>query len=352
VLLEVPLIQGGPAFVPVQFKGKEYRLVLDTGCSYTFFDQSLRGELGKPRTTLKGNDPNGSWGFQTFAAPEANVGRIHLNSLPFVGSLDIGVLRAIPGGDVRGILGMDVLKDYVVRLDFDRGKMSIEEPNSAEEPEVGEAVEIAFDKGVPFLYARVMDRWNVKFLIDTGDITTTGALHRVYFESILDANCPATMPVQSEIISGTYRSILMRIPTVKVGSFSYEGLILEKDDFFSRIGWSFLSRHNVVLDFPHRKVYLSKGRQFGRRDGGGFIGLFLKVLDGKRFVSSVDPDGPAAQAGIRTGDEVLMVDHKSPNDSAKQTVDDDLYSPGTEVTLTIRRGTEKKVFKFVVAKGI
>jgi serine protease Do len=65
-------------------------------------------------------------------------------------------------------------------------------------------------------------------------------------------------------------------------------------------------------------------------------GLGLKEIRGV-LVNSVNPGGPAAQAGIKPGDVILQVNGKdvpSPNELRNEIA---AMSPGTEVALTVSR---------------
>jgi hypothetical protein len=271
VLLEVPIDRAGPAIVPVQFKGKTYQFLLDTAMTFTSLDVRLQADLGPPISRGSVVTPGGKSERLYFAAPDANVGALSLKGLPYVSTQDCRGFSAATGKEIRGVLGMDILKNYVVRLDFDKGTLSIEEPRKAAEEDRGEAMALQYEtRGIPYIIGKVMDKWDVKFLIDTCDCGgSSGCLHVVYFDSILESLHPATMPETSAIAGGIHRSSVMKVPSVRVGSLTYADMALSKDDFYSTLGWNWLSRHNVTLDFPNKKMYLRKGKQFNRRDGGG-----------------------------------------------------------------------------------
>jgi hypothetical protein len=116
----------GPIIVPVTIKGKSYPFMLDTGCSISLFDESLRPLLGPTLGEASGKTPDGPTPIIIVGAPAAYVGR---QPFPQGGFVAVhGVFRKVRedhGVKVWGALGMDFLARHVVRIDFDRGRVAL-----------------------------------------------------------------------------------------------------------------------------------------------------------------------------------------------------------------------------------
>jgi C-terminal processing protease CtpA/Prc len=139
------------------------------------------------------------------------------------------------------------------------------------------------------------------------------------------------------------------------------------------IGNGILKQFTVTLDYAHRSAYFEKNAAFGRagapddvpsapaqtlgrpdlqRDSkAGWMGIAKLRFPGKTVeIVELDPEGPAARAGIAVGDQILAIDGRPVEEFLKpikiksgltvRFVDPKaLYpAPVTELTLTMKRG--------------
>jgi predicted aspartyl protease len=114
---------GGAALVvPVYINGDgPVDLILDTGATLTCLDSSLARELALPeRRAALGMAVavGGSGRVRLHAVDSLRVGRAVARSLT-VCAIDLRELRRL-GGNVRGLLGLNVLREFRVTLDFER----------------------------------------------------------------------------------------------------------------------------------------------------------------------------------------------------------------------------------------
>ena len=114
---------GGAALVvAVRINGEDpVDLILDTGATLTCLDTAVVRELGLPRQRAMlgaAVGVGGSGRVQLHAADSIQIGAATARGLS-VCALDLRSLRAI-SPDVRGLLGLNVLRNFDVTLDFDR----------------------------------------------------------------------------------------------------------------------------------------------------------------------------------------------------------------------------------------
>ena len=119
---------GGAAIViPVHINGSgPIELILDTGATYTCVDTSLVRELSLPTQRL-------AIGAAVGVGGSGRVSLHRVDSLRVAGAvsrrltvcaMDLSAMRVI-APNVRGLLGLNVLKDYTVTLDFRRSVLRL-----------------------------------------------------------------------------------------------------------------------------------------------------------------------------------------------------------------------------------
>ena len=122
---------GGAALVvPVHVNGRgPFDLILDTGATLTCVDSSLARELELPeRRAVLGMavGVGGSGRVRLHQVDSLRIGAAVARSLT-VCALDLTELRRL-GGGVRGLLGLNVLRNFRVTLDFGREVVRLAPP--------------------------------------------------------------------------------------------------------------------------------------------------------------------------------------------------------------------------------
>jgi predicted aspartyl protease len=117
--------------VPVKINGKgPYDFVLDTGATFTCVDQNLAEELKLPNWS-------GPLGTVVITGGDGQIGFVKIDMLE-VGDtakaselvackLDISRMQP-PGFGIKGLVGLNFLKNYRVAIDFERTSLRLEKP--------------------------------------------------------------------------------------------------------------------------------------------------------------------------------------------------------------------------------
>jgi predicted aspartyl protease len=134
---EIPFRLAGPGgaalVVPVHMDGRgPVDLILDTGATYTCVDSALAREWALPEQRLVRGVAVGIGGAgrtTLHRVDSLRVGPAVVRDVS-VCSLDLRALRAI-GGDVRGLLGLNVLRRFRVTLDFERRVLRLDPATTA-----------------------------------------------------------------------------------------------------------------------------------------------------------------------------------------------------------------------------
>ncbi len=291
--------------LPVEFKGKSYRFLVDTGATRTVYDASLEPLLDGPHITREVETPDGTTTVAEYLSQAATLGGMSLRADGPVFVADLGGLRKVTGEEIRGILGMDFLGKQVLCIDPDRGVLAfLRAPGT----DVGHPFPITWEGPYPEVEVTI-GGWDkpVRFRIDTG-CNGTGGLREELFEALVQQNrIRRVRNGLTTTLSGTAGGPAGRMESLTLGPFRHTDLPFGKSGW-NLLGWNYLSRFVVTLDFPGNRIYLRKGAGYDRRDPGDRSGLAL-LRDGKRtVVLAVFEGSPAAAAGIKPRDEILTVE--------------------------------------------
>ncbi|MGK6318971.1 aspartyl protease family protein [Sphingomonas sp. DT-204] len=107
--------------VPVQIAGAgPYRFIIDTGSERTVIARELARNLGlPPGRTVNVTAMSGTSRVGTVVIPSINV-----STIPDIGAIHAPALKAVDLGAL-GLLGIDMLRDHRIDIDFEAGQMSV-----------------------------------------------------------------------------------------------------------------------------------------------------------------------------------------------------------------------------------
>ncbi|UCG48243.1 MAG: aspartyl protease family protein [Phycisphaerales bacterium] len=293
-----------PVLLPVNFHNQSLLFLLDTGCTNTVLDVSLKERLGAPKKFVRAQTAGNPVITQLFEAPDARLGPFSLRTTGLAAVADLKMPGLILGKKISGIVGINFLKHHILQIDFDSGRLALLPPSTAPEPRWGRPLPISFDSlGLPRITATVLENIPVEFVIDTG-LNATGAIENETFDKIIAERELKTVPILAATAGGSATGREARIPSLAVGPFEYRDLIIS-DGSVNHLGLDFLARHQVTLDFPNSTVYLKKSKGFNRIDESDMTGLHLLRIEGRTVVYSLDAGSPAQKVGLNAGDVIL-----------------------------------------------
>lgn len=247
--------RGGLLIVMVRLAdGEKLPLVVDTGAPLTAFDKSLEPKLGKRLDTVPLLNFGAKQDVNVYAAPELYLGNVPLQR---VGTNTVTFDRqklADPGWtSFKGFLGMDVLQNYCLQLDFAAGKMRFLDGEHADKKNWGK----------PFPLTDIGDGC---FSINENLAGVKG------LGSVIDTGCDASGWLRPALLrqwtnQGSAADEKIHSPDGTLGGEIYHELDLRplnakslaSDDThikFNGIGLRALAENVVTLDFPNRTMYL------------------------------------------------------------------------------------------------
>jgi hypothetical protein len=247
--------------------GREMAFVLDTGAGITCVDESLASKLGGSAGTITAH----SWGKDStnklYDAPAIYLGGARLRGDKTVMAMDFKPMSAICGQPIAGVLGIDVLKNYCVQLDFAAHTLRFLDDSRADKSAWGRAFPIMGlndQDPRPAVAGNLLGEEGPHSLIDSG-YDGAGWLMPKHYGQWMNQTSPSSATAHS--------------PDGRFFGEVYPDLKLERQDVESDgLGVDFLARHLVTLDFPGQTLYLKRTSTGPLPDVGGAAVTFLKNL--------------------------------------------------------------------------
>jgi len=305
-------------FVPVKLAGRELTLLCDTG-GLNIVTPALARELG---LTVTGELEGRGGGEGKVDVGVAQIARVEIgdatleNQTFYVFPLDS--LEAVEGRAAPGIVGYEVFRRFVTRVDYDDQRLTLHDPARFNYQGPGVAVPIAFDDHTPRIEAE-LDGIRGWFDVDTGSrssLTLAAPFAKQHdLASKYHARFTATTgwgvggPSRSQLArarSLRFAGVEVREPvahlsTQAAGSFA-------ATDLAGNIGGGILKRFDLVLDYANERIFFEPNRNFDARDVFDRSGLWLNDAGQALLVIDVTAGGPGERAGIRAGERVRSVD--------------------------------------------
>lgn len=274
-------------------------------------------------------------------------------SLVLLGGVDIGLsefaayeqqeLAVHP--QARGALSSLVLTTVDAELDFDRGEWRVYpdggRPKEGYAPIPSRIAEQVRGGGSPKIGVEVeIDGRSYKLYVDTGApgqiLLWGGAPAR---SGLWNDQAPY-VPMQARGIGGAgARGRMVRARDARLGPIRFERPLVNLTPGGHRsgeadglIGIQLIQQMNILTDMRARRLLAQRNRRPAPRGRYAMSGMSIEERGDRLFVADVSPQSPAAEAGLRIGDEITG--------EAFQPLQARLNRgrPGQTVAITYRRG--------------
>lgn len=219
---------------------------------------------------------------------------------------------------VAGLLGYELLKRFAARLDYDDRTLTLIPAPDFQYRGKGERVPLFFANKAP-LVPGVADGIAGRFEIDTGSSDAV-VLERAFVDQHgFVARHPSEIRVKAGGADGIFETIVTRLdrfsidnaeikrPVVEFPSNGKAGLPVPGVD--GSIGYEILRQFIITFDYSRRELWFEHAAAFGKKTTEWKTGFQAVKADGPDFrVVTVQPNSPAAGAGINVGDVITEVE--------------------------------------------
>ncbi len=297
--------------VPVTVAGRNYSFIVDTGCSSTAFGFNFRRALWPPVCRAVYQTTHTTQDVELFKALPIRIGGTDVHTNELVPCLRLTALSLEANQDIDGILGVDVLRQFVLDINFDNDEFSITRHHECDASFSMLRIDSTSDYGCPHLPVKVNGASSANFLVDTG-CGNNGSICKRFNEQSqnADANEALDDGVTFEV-SRNVRASRVLIGKLEIGPFEHKRMKMFVADELSKIGLPVLYRYHAVFDFPNSRAYLKKGRHYA--DGPNWLtcGIRFEREGGETLVvAEVDDGGIGQRHGLMRNDRLLEVDGK------------------------------------------
>ncbi|MCE4064095.1 PDZ domain-containing protein [Chryseobacterium gleum] len=394
-------------FIPITVNGAELTFLLDTGVSEAILFSLENKELKLSNVEkVKFSGLGGSVSIDGLKS-ERNIGKIGDEIVNTSMSLYIIIdeefnISPHVGIPVNGVIGYHFFKDHPIYIDYISKKITVYENADLLKKKIKrfEEFPITIEKDKPYLYAGVEmtnEKKDSKLLIDLGNSDAIWLFPTLIKNFVY--NRPNIDDFLGRGFNGDIYGKRSRIHNFYLGDFKFEKPLTAMPDEFSiqhvnlvenrkgSVGGEIMRRFTVIFDYPNKKLYLKKNRNFDdpfhfnmsgldfKQDGLEWQEDRLKIetqksamvttevyKDAFQYKFSLKPifsitgvrkDSPAYEAGLKKDDKVISINGERTADMTLEKIVELMKSnEGRNITMVIRRKNEELTFRFMLEDPI
>ncbi|MEG0929036.1 PDZ domain-containing protein [Chryseobacterium sp.] len=394
-------------FIPINVNGAELTFLLDTGVAETilFSLENKELKLGNVEK-IKFSGLGGSLSIDGLKS-DRNMGRIGDALVNTSMSLYVIIdeefnISSHVGIPVNGVIGYHFFKDHPIFIDYISKKITVYENIDLLKKKIRkfEELPITIERDKPYLYAGVemtSEKKDSKLLIDLGNSDAIWLFPTLIKNFVY--NRPNIDDFLGRGFNGDIYGKRSRIHNFYLGDFKFEKPLTAMPDEFSiqhvnlvenrkgSIGGEITRRFTVIFDYPNKKLYLRKNRNFSdpfhfnmsgldfKQDGlewkqdrvaietqnlasmgaEGYKNSFQYKFSLKPMfsIAGVRKDSPAYEAGLQKDDRIISINGNKSSDMTLEKIIELMKSDeGRSIIMVIERKNEQLTLRFTLEDPI
>lgn len=317
-----------------------YNFVLDTGVGFMLITEpSLVDSINVDGLrTIKIHGFGEGSDFEAYVTKTLKVGipgLISHNVSAAIFKKDQLGLTAYAGVTIHGLLGYEFFNSLAVKINFSDSTINVAKPNDMRYYRRAAKIPITIEDRKPYLTTKVTFATGLekqsKLIIDLG------AGHFISMENVQDKNKLQKNAIDANLgvgINGPINGTLSRIKQVELGKYKVKNIIAAFPDSAKQeltiprdgnIGIGLVKKFNVIFDYPNSLLYLKPGPEFNKHDEHDMSGLmYYSARDDYQHIviDKVEPGSAGEEAGLKKGDEIMMINITSVTTMTLQQIDD------------------------------
>ncbi len=262
------------------------------------------------------------------------------------------------GKKIHGIIGYDLFRHLIVKINYEQKELKVYNPESFKLPRRYSKLNFELENGKPYINALVSvddtTKVHSRLMIDLG--ASHSALFELHSEDSIKLPEKYLCSSLGRGLGGRIDGYKARINSISIEGFRFEDVIVSYSDSEEHLtvrnrvkrtgtlGGEILSRFHIVFDYLDQSMYLKKNRKYRQSFEHNLCGITIKTFELGFTVFLVDEvikDSPADEAGIKTGDYLIDINGIPAYELSYDEITGIFHSrPNRKIRLTVNRNCQ------------
>ena len=334
------------------------KFFFDTGAGMSVMNvQRAAGLNLKKADSLKANGVGGSVKGYLAKGATLSVAGVTVRNQPMA---ILPVEFPCEAQDVAGIIGYHFINSFVVEIDYEAKTITLSDPSSYQYQGRGDLIPLTLAGNTPRVRARISlpdgPGFEGLFEIDTGSDGVLSINSPFVKKYALLESLKKQFDSTHRGLGGETKTVDVRMGDFQLGRYVIPSLVVAlsldsegsqaSDTNDGPLGNEILRRFRMVIDYSRRRLMLEPNSHLSDPIEAGMSGIDFDTDDCRPFkVTNVLEGSPAAEAGIKAGDEIVALDGRPFKDIPSFEMEKLLSKNGAEYSLTFRRDGKELVAK-------
>jgi hypothetical protein len=327
--------------LPIEVNGVATVGRLDTGGSLSLIHPAFSGELGLLSSgSVRAIGASSKMRQYIMVSPvEVKLGDQVRTSGPLM-VISLNSMAPDAKDRVGLTLGMDVLHDLVMEIDFDRSVIEFSPAETFSDFPETAPMKLQWSRGGRTLSGAVTGSRSIRIHFDTGN---PGSVNMGEYVARSALKGQKSSQFLATGVDGSHPHRSSNLPALTIAGVTFRdvpaSVAPDRRDQTIGIGLDVMKRFNLVLDFTRDRIWMTPNSKIGepfRKDRSG-IGTYSNTWP--KRITYVSPGSPANHAGFRTGE---VIDHVLDEGGAKLDEMNDL-AEGQRLTIVMSDGARREL---------
>jgi predicted aspartyl protease len=350
-MAEVPFeMIGNHIFVRASVNKNDKRVFFfDTGAGVNVISLAYARAIGLPLSDpIQGQGIGGNVSIYPVSYNTFELGDITFGAQT-VYAIDVEHIQQKLGFELAGIIGMDFINRFVVKIDYDNKTLTFYKPESFKYTGTGAEVKM---NGIT-IEATLNGKHKGKFQLDTG--AGSLSLNRPFVESMGWFNRTDDMPMTYSIGADNTKipSYMALFDSFEIGGYTLTDVpvdfskadsgVFKGDKMMGNIGNSILRNFTVYFDHNGGRIFLEPGKNMNRFKTNKYgISVTWNMKENYYYIDNITTLSPASRSDIAIGDIVMSINGMEVKSDNVIAIYDMMYNESPDLTLKINRNGEVK----------
>lgn len=239
---------------------------------------------------------------------------------------DLTRLKKSLGRDFDGIIGNDILKNYITKIDFDKKQIILYKKNHKLNLNGYSEIVFQFKNNIPIpqfpITIELSDgtKYVGDIFFDSGASGVTLLMNTPFgIKNEVISKLPKSIKRSSNNLSGNSVSTTAEINNLTIADFTFNKLTFDISsdksgvssykDYMGILGSEIINRFNIVLDYDAKKLYIKPNNFYNDKFDFPVSPIKIIETDKKITISGVVEGSDAERLGLKNGFQILSINN-------------------------------------------